>query len=305
MFWGVDAEEGQAAGQHRPGGFGKREPGTVGGRGFLVTQRKHGVLEDEHRVGGGDEVPGETVGGTVAGGGGEGVRVRGEGVDEVCRVVVLYVAGGAGEAEGGGVAAEGPGAGVGVPDPEEGVGLALDEVVGRNTGMVVRRGVQQRPAGGVAAEGVGSWPAGAGRMLTLRGAGAVGVPWASTLTQRTAAQAGSGSSSQEVRTRAPWERRIRATACAVTAARTSRGWWSCTSSPVGSSTTPYRAPRRRISATRSCAPLPSRVMLRKPGPVMSTPATPSASARCDRRIRATSCGGRPAGRASCRATFVA
>lgn len=120
MFWGVDAEQGQATGQHRPGGFGKREPGTVGGRGFLVTQRKHGVLEAEHRVGGGDEMPGETVGGAVTGGGGEGVRVRGEGVDEVCRVS-LYVAGGAAEAEGGGIAAEGPGAGVGVPDPEEGL----------------------------------------------------------------------------------------------------------------------------------------------------------------------------------------
>jgi hypothetical protein len=154
MFWGVDAEQGQAAGQHRPGGFGEREPGTVGGRGFLVTQRKHGVLEGEQRVGGDDEVPGETVGGTVAGGGGEGGGVGGEGVDQGIGLV-LYVAGGAGEAEGGGVAGEGPGAGVGVPDPEERVGLPLNEVVRGDAGVVVRRGVQQRPAGGVTAEGGG------------------------------------------------------------------------------------------------------------------------------------------------------
>ena len=178
MFWGVDAEEGQAAGQHRPGGFGKREPGTVGGRGFLVTQRKHGVLEGEHRVGGGDEMPGETVGRTVAGGGGEDVGVGGEGVDEVCRLV-LYVAGGAGETEGGGVAAEGPGAGVGVPDPEEGVGLPLGEVVRGDAGVVVRSGVQQGPAGSVAAEGGGVLAGRYGPHVDLerrrRGRGAVGV----------------------------------------------------------------------------------------------------------------------------------
>lgn len=102
----------------------------------------------------------------------------GEGVDEVCRVV-LYVAGGAGEAEGGGVAGEGPGAGVGVPDPEEGVGLPLDEVVRGDTGVVVRRGVQQRPASGVAAERGGVLDGRYGPDVDLerrrRGGGAVGV----------------------------------------------------------------------------------------------------------------------------------
>ncbi|KOU59623.1 hypothetical protein ADK57_32475 [Streptomyces sp. MMG1533] len=61
----VDTEQGQAAGQHRPGGFGKREPGTVGGRGFLVAARQDGGKEGGDGIGDGDEVPGEAVGGAV------------------------------------------------------------------------------------------------------------------------------------------------------------------------------------------------------------------------------------------------
>lgn len=36
----ADTEQGQATGQHRPGGLGEGEPGTVGGRGFLVPDGK-------------------------------------------------------------------------------------------------------------------------------------------------------------------------------------------------------------------------------------------------------------------------
>lgn len=179
MCRGVDAEQGQAAGQHRPGGFGEREPGTVGGRGFLVPQREHRVLEGEQRVGDGDEVPREPVGCAVARRGGEGVGVGVEGVEKsagIARAVPGY----GGEPECGGVAAEGPAAGVRVTDPEEGVALPLaQQEVPRgaaDAGVVVGGGVQERPAGGVAAEGVGSWPAGTGRRLTSRGAVAPGAP---------------------------------------------------------------------------------------------------------------------------------
>lgn len=160
MVRGTDAEQGQAAGQHRPGGFGEREPGAVGGRGFLVAEREHRVLNGEQRVGDDDEMPGKPIRRTVPGCGGEHVGVRGEGAEEVLGVVgvvvgVSYVANGAGEAEGGGVTGEGPGAGVGVPDPEEGVALTLDEMVRGDPGPIVPGGMKQSPAGGVAAEGGG------------------------------------------------------------------------------------------------------------------------------------------------------
>lgn len=82
VFGCVDAEQGQAAGQHRPGGFGKRQPGPVGGRGFLVAARQHRVLEGEQGVGDDDQVPGETIGSAVRGRSGEGGGVCGEGGDE-------------------------------------------------------------------------------------------------------------------------------------------------------------------------------------------------------------------------------
>lgn len=109
--------------QHRPGGFGEREPGAVGGRGFLVSERQHGVLEGEEGVGGDDEVPGEPVGRAVQGRLRQHGRIPGEGSDELVAAgyVFGYVTGVAGAAERGGVTGEGPGAGVGVPDPEEGL----------------------------------------------------------------------------------------------------------------------------------------------------------------------------------------
>jgi hypothetical protein len=73
----VDAEQGQAAGQHRPGGFGKGEPGTVGGRGFLLAARKDDGKKGHDGIGDGDEVPGETVGGVVLCGRGEDAGVVG------------------------------------------------------------------------------------------------------------------------------------------------------------------------------------------------------------------------------------
>jgi hypothetical protein len=74
----MDAEQGQAAGQHRPGGCGKGEPGTVGGRGFLLADRQDGGEKGQHGIGDADEVPGETVGGAVGCGLGEDAGVVGE-----------------------------------------------------------------------------------------------------------------------------------------------------------------------------------------------------------------------------------
>lgn len=138
----------------------------MGGRGFLVAERQHGVLEGEEGIGGDDEMPGKPVGRTVHGRLREHGRIPGEGTDEV--VAVGYVTGVAGAAERGGVAGEGLDAGVGVPDTEEGIALPLNEVVAADPGPVVRGGVQQGPAGGVGAEGVGSAGAGTGRRLTGR-----------------------------------------------------------------------------------------------------------------------------------------
>lgn len=79
MFGCVDTEQGQATGQHRPGGFGKSEPGTVGGRGFLGTPRKHDGQQRQHGIGDGDEMPGEAVGRAVGCRLGEDSGVVGEG----------------------------------------------------------------------------------------------------------------------------------------------------------------------------------------------------------------------------------
>ena len=95
-------------------------------------------------------------------------------------------------------------------------------------------------------------------------------------------------------------------------ARTSRGacvdrsWTTC---PVSASPCPYAgrpAPGwRRARAGDGRAAAASRGMLRNPGPVISTSATPAVAARWGRRISATCRGGRPAGRASWSAMFVA
>lgn len=163
----VDAEQGQATGQHRPGGFGEREPGAVGGRGFLRTAGKDGGQQGQDGIGDGDEVPGETVGGAVGCRLGEDAGViREQGGD-----VVPYVPGFGVEPQVGGVTAESPGAGVGVPDAEERVALTLDEVLVGDTGPVMTGGMKQGPAGGVAAELEGAVPAGAGTGRTTNSGG--------------------------------------------------------------------------------------------------------------------------------------
>lgn len=129
VFGCVDAEQGQATGQHRPGGFGEREPGPVGGRGFLVAERQHGGEEGERGIGKGDEMPGEPVRGAVGGGAEEEAGVVGEDEKKRRRYVgyvgyvgyVDEITGVRGEAEVGGVTADGAGAGVGVTHPEEGL----------------------------------------------------------------------------------------------------------------------------------------------------------------------------------------
>lgn len=223
MFGCADAEQGQAAGQHRPGGFGEREPGTVGGRGFLVAERQHAVLKTENSVCGHDKMPRQPVGRPMPRGETQGMRIFGQGGEEVgfggggaeeaidfggggsdeggaggpgrdtrttgvtgapdtethtststhtgggtgtgtgagtsentgTACGTYFPEGGAGVTEGGGVAAQGAGAGVGVTDAEERVVLALEKMVGADPGLVVRRGVEQRPASGVVAEGGG------------------------------------------------------------------------------------------------------------------------------------------------------
>lgn len=89
MLGCVDAEQGQATGQHRPGGFGKREPGTVGGRGFLVAARKHGGHDSVDGIGDGDEMPGQTVGRAVCCRTGEDTGVVGEDGEKPAGVVAL------------------------------------------------------------------------------------------------------------------------------------------------------------------------------------------------------------------------
>src|SRR6478752_7665471 len=127
VFGRAHAEQGQAAGQHRPGGFGDGRPGAVGGRGFLVPggERRGGVVEVEEGARDRFEVPGEPVGGAVAGCAREygGVRVeqREQGGGRLGGVDVLT-----GPRDGGPEPVRAPqhgtGAGVRVPDPEEGVG---------------------------------------------------------------------------------------------------------------------------------------------------------------------------------------
>lgn len=238
MFGCVDAEQGEAAGQHRPGGFGEGEPGTVGGRGFLVAERQDGGQQGRERVGDGDEVPGQPVGGAVVGGGGEDAGVVGERVEEGVHVCADG-AGVGGEAEVGGVTEEGAGTGVGVPDAEEGVGLALGEVLvvlaAAEVGAVVRGGVEEGPAGGVAAEGVGSAGAGTGRRGSLPDR-----TWMSSGTPRMRTQASSGGRAQCSWGRAPWDRRTRATESMRTRARTSGAAWSSIVCPARALLCPYR-----------------------------------------------------------------
>lgn len=126
--------------------------------------------------------------------------------------VFVYVTGGGGEAQGGGVAAEGPGAGVGVTDAEERVAPALDQMIGGDTGPVVGGGVQQRPAGGVGAERGG----------VVRGRDGPEVHGFAVVDLDTP----------------PCEPTIRTSASATTSARTSYGMRSSTTRPARESPCP-------------------------------------------------------------------
>lgn len=82
MFGCVDTEQGQATGQHRPDGFGKREPGTVGGRGFLLTDRQNSEQKGQRGIGYGDEMPSQPIGSPLGGGLSEDSGVVGESGEE-------------------------------------------------------------------------------------------------------------------------------------------------------------------------------------------------------------------------------
>ncbi len=84
VFGCVDAEQGEATGKHHPGSFGKREPGTVGGQGFLVPERKRGGEKRKGRIGYGDQMPGKQIGSTVGRCAGEQAGVVGEVGEEGC-----------------------------------------------------------------------------------------------------------------------------------------------------------------------------------------------------------------------------
>lgn len=309
MFGCADTEQGQAAGEHRPGGFGNGQPGAVGGRGFLVAdgQRRRGVLEVEEGVRGVFEMPGEPVGRAVAGGGGEGLGVVGQRAQQCGCVDILVVR--AVESEERGATGERAGPGVGVADEEQRVSGALYEKLVAERGPVVPGRPQQPPPDGIAPEPLqqlarggtrGKGPDDGGRRSRLPGA---------SMSTPSRAQSGSGGPSQPVRTSAPWVRAMVRSAWAVTAALTSRAWLNCTMSPASASPCPYRAARAstsRTSASRARASADaSSVKFRNPGPVTSTRPIPGAPATRSRRISATSRAGRAAAPASWSATAQA
>lgn len=163
--------------EHRPGGIGEGQPGTVDGRGFALAglaglaglargERRAGVMEPEEAIGEGDELPREPIGRTVPGGGLEGAGVIREeseqgdlgglavGTGLGGRIVGLGLGLGLGDdAELAGVPHQGPGAGMGVLNPEEGVVLALGEQMGGvEIGQIMPGGPEQRPTGGIGPE---------------------------------------------------------------------------------------------------------------------------------------------------------
>ena len=149
--------------------------------GFSSPRGSTAGQDGEDGIGDGDELPGQTVGRAVRCRTGEDTGVVCEDGEKTADVVLrtcvhfglgfcacfcacfclcfyfyfyfcFHVTGLGGEAQVGGVTAEGPGAGVGVTDAEERVALALDQVIGGDTGPVVGCGVQERPACGIGAE---------------------------------------------------------------------------------------------------------------------------------------------------------
>ncbi|GAA1092683.1 hypothetical protein GCM10009577_13280 [Streptomyces javensis] len=127
MFGCADAEQMQAAGEHRSGGIGKGQPGTVDGRGFERAggQRRTVVMEPEEGIGDADKMPSELVGRTMPGGGLDGAGVIGEEAEKGGLGGVVIRPGLGRDAELVGVTHQGASTGMGVPNPEEGVVLAL------------------------------------------------------------------------------------------------------------------------------------------------------------------------------------
>lgn len=286
IFGCADAEQGQATGQHRPGGFGEREPGAVGGRGFLVPERQHEVLEQKKGVGDPDKVPGEPVGSPVRGGEPEGVGVLGENGEEVGalaggvietagRVAVVanlapgpYVTTHAdAEPEGAGCSVGGHGSGRARSGPGRGVALALEKVIGADPGPVVGRRVQQRPAGGVGTERGGILRSGHGPQVHRLAVPHLGP---STLGGDDPYE-GVG---DDLGTRVIGNAQLDDLPGETVAV------------PVP------LAPRQHLVHQSGGGSTP-RVMLRKPGPVTVTSATPGSSPMCGRRISATSSAGEP------------
>lgn len=144
MFRCADAEQMQATGEHRPGGLGKGQPGTVGGQGFLLAARqgRARVMKAEEAVGDSLEMPGEPVGSAVAGGGFDEPGVVGDRRDQrdfggmavgPVRTTV--------NPELPPIPDQGPYAGVGVPHAEERIALALGEEPPRlEIGQIMRGG---------------------------------------------------------------------------------------------------------------------------------------------------------------------
>ncbi|GAA2293971.1 hypothetical protein GCM10010376_05700 [Streptomyces violaceusniger] len=160
MFGCADAEQMQAAGEHRSGSIGEGQPGTVDGRGFVLVggQGRAIVMKPEEGIGDADEMPSELVGGTMPGGGLEDPGVIGEEAEKAGLGGVVVDPGLGPElgrdAEPAGVPHQSAGTGMGVLNPEEGVVLTLGEKTGGvEIGQIMPGGPEQRPAGGVGPEG--------------------------------------------------------------------------------------------------------------------------------------------------------
>lgn len=150
MIGCVDAEQGQATGQHRPGGFGEGEPGTVGGRGFLLTQRQHGGKQRQYGIGDAHEMPGKPVGRPVSGGAEENTGVIGKGPMQ--RWLIRYAPRLRPKPNLGSITHNRPRPGMRVPHPEQRIALTLHQMLVPDPGPVVRHGMQQGPAPGVTTE---------------------------------------------------------------------------------------------------------------------------------------------------------
>ncbi len=269
----ADAERGEATGEHRPGGFGEREPGAVGGRGFLVAEGQDGVLEREQGVGDGFEVPGDPVGGAVAGGGEE---------REGWSRRSPRSAG----------SSHSPGSG-GNPSCRA---LTSSRRVREWAYLTRKSGL--RSCG--TRRGRGRGPVvGAARRKAQR---VMSSPYAPGSPGRTCIRSPSCAPTS---TSAPWERSSRPRVSTTRTARASPTPAKRTTVPARAVPCPYDVPAARTSRTRSASASPRRVKFRNPGPVISTARSPGTPRSRSSRIPATSRALRPAGRARASAMLLA